>query len=246
VIGPVLAGVVMASLGSGWCFALNSLSFLALIYALQVIRVPAAERAQGELAGLAAGIRAVLSNRELGTIIGVIFFSSLFSGPLLTFIPVLARDVYGSGAGGFSLLLSVFGTGSLLGALGIASFDSTRVGLKTVLIAAFAMALSVLGISAVTALRVALPLVFIAGVAFISCNAIANTRLQAAVSDSLRGRAASLFVLAFRGALPLGNLMTGFTVDRFGVRPALLLNAFLALASLALVSLHGRAQARPT
>jgi predicted MFS family arabinose efflux permease len=244
VVGPVLAGVVMASLGSGWCFALNSLSFLALIYALHAIRMPEGGRAEGEQAGLVAGVRAVFSNRELGSLILIILFSSLFSGPLLTFIPVLARDVYHAGAGGFSFLLSVFGTGALLGAIAIASFETTAASLRAVLLSAAALALAVIGISVAATVTIATPLVFIAGVAFIGCNAIANTRLQAGVPDHLRGRAASLYVLAFRGSLPLGNLLTGLSVGHFGARPALILNGCLALSSLGLVALHGRGRAR--
>jgi MFS family permease len=240
IIGPALAGLVMAGLGIGWCFALNSFSFLALIFAVRAIEAPRHLPAKGEAASLRSGIRSILGDRDLATLILIIASTSLLCGPLLTFIPVLARDVHGSGPEGFSLLLSVFGLGALVGAVFIASADQGKLGVRTVLGCAFVLSTMVIGTSLAPSLAWAGVLLFAAGLAFIGCNAVANTLLQSRVGDELRGRAASLFVLSFRGALPIGNLISGLTVDRLGVSRALCLNGVLALLSLLLIARRDR------
>jgi predicted MFS family arabinose efflux permease len=238
VLGPVLAGIVMAGLGAGWCFALNAVSFLALIYAVHAIAIPRNVPAPRELSSLRSGIRAILGDRELAALLMTVSLSSMFSGPILTFIPVLARDVYGVGPGGFSTLLAIFGLGALAGAMGVARLGSGRNAFRSASVSAGLLALAVLAIAFVKTIVGASVLLWLGGVAFIGCNAIANTELQTRVPDHLRGRASSVFVLSFRGALPVGNLLTGLTVDRFGVSRALALNGFLALASVLAIAVH--------
>jgi predicted MFS family arabinose efflux permease len=246
VLGPAIAGVVMAGLGSGWCFALNALSFLALIYAVSVIRVAATERPKDAEISFRAGLKAIFGDRDLAALILVIFFSSLFSGPLLTFIPVIARDVYHVGASGFGALLSIFGLGALTGAILIASFNpGNQAGVKVVMAGAAGAALSIIATAYVPSIRLGAVLIFATGLFFIICNAVANTRLQSGVPDHLRGRAASLFILSFRGAMPLGNLISGVTVEKWGVSRALALNGALALLSLFAIALLLRKPSEP-
>ena len=239
IIGPILAGVTMASLGAVWCFGLNSISFLAFLAALYVVHIPFVRKS--ETLGstprppLLSGVKAIADNPKLLPVLLTVVVCGFFAGPMLTFIPVFAKDVYHVGAKGFSESLGAFGAGAMLGALLIASMDGTVLSSK--ILAAFS---GLLGISVVTlainpSFHASLFILFFAGVGFLGSNAIANTMLQRSATAEFRGRAASVYMLALRGSFPLGNLMTGVVVTHFGVRRALLVNGLCCISGLTVI-----------
>lgn len=213
IIGPVLAGLAFYKLGAAACFALNGVSFLAVIAALLALKRGALE-AGGEKTepfreSLKAGLRAVRDGNALRGLIGLAFVGSFCSMPLVTFLPVFAQKVFHRDAKGYATLLAAFGVGAVVGAVGIAGFGHVRrkgvlaVSMQAVfgaLMIAFAVSRNPL---------VSYAILFAAGMALMIVFAMFMTLVQANVEDRLRGRVVSVYSLAFRGAMPLGNLAAG-------------------------------------
>jgi MFS family permease len=252
ILGPAIAGVLMASVGVVACFALSAASYLPFIaIALWIlprgIRAPrTAEAHDGQ--GLLGGLKVVLAEPTLRSALLTVLATSLLCGPLLTFIPVLIRTDFNGTAGHFSTAVGAFGVGGLLGALvmlGIPpGLDRRRVS------AGLALGYGlVLVLIALQRAFWALPaLMLLAGAAMTVSNTAANALLQSTAPSNLLGRASSLFMLALRGGLALGSLLTGLAVEGLGIRHALLLNGILAVLTQLLIGgtwLRG-ARARPT
>jgi predicted MFS family arabinose efflux permease len=211
VVGPVLAGIAFYKLGAAACFGLNALSFLAPIAALLVLQrgggiVPPTE---GVLASLKTGLRAVQNTGPLRGLIVLSFVGSFCAMPLVTFLPVFARNVFHRDAKGYSVLLAAFGIGAILGAVSVAAFGNVRrKGILAVvmqmifgaLMAAFALSRAPL---------LSYTLLGLAGASLMVVFALFMTLVQANVENHLRGRVVSVYTLAFRGAMPLGNLVAG-------------------------------------
>jgi MFS family permease len=218
VIGPVLAGVAFYRLGAAGCFGLNALSFLAPIAALYALRrggPAAAPPSESVFASLKRGLAAVRDARSLRGLVVLSFVGSFCAMPLVTFLPVFARTVFHRDARGYSVLLAAFGIGAIVGAFGVAAFGNVRrkgalaVAMQMffgVLMAAFAM-------SRTPVLSYAL--LGLAGAALMVVFALFMTLVQSNVEDHMRGRVVSVYSLAFRGAMPLGNLVAGTLASAF-------------------------------
>lgn len=227
-IGPVIGGVLLASLGVAWCFGLNALSFVAMFVVL--LFVPSSPISDATvstnslMAQIREGFEAVFSRKELVAIITIVFGISFFGAPLLAFIAVLAKDALNVGAQGFSFALASFGLGAVLGAILVSSLQPHWIRPKTVVATASSLAVLISLVALSMSYALSLFLLFLSGFAFVSSNVIGNTILQTSVSDTLRGRAVSIYALAFRGGAPIGSLITGAMVEHFGVQIALATN----------------------
>ncbi len=229
VAGPMLAAVVMAALGAVFCFALNGLSFLAVMLSLLLIK--STFRPQKTEATMASqikeGIRFVLDKRSLRQLMLLGFVSTFCGVPLLTLLPVFVKNVYQMGEVTYSWMMSIAGAGAVVGALlfaGLAGF--TRRGLLTLW---SQLALAVL--TAVFAISshwiVASVFLFAAGTCLIGLFASITSLVQLATTDEMRGRVMSLFLLAFRGGMPAGDLTAGALADFFSPPVAILFLAIL-------------------
>jgi len=212
VIGPVLGGWTFYAFGAAVCFALNGLSFLAVIGALLALR-------RGALAGtpeggsvlesLRIGIRTVHSSKALRGLVGIAFLSSFCALPLVTFLPVFAKDVFGGDAKGYSYLLAAFGLGAVAGAIAVAGLSGVkhrgRVGVT--MLAVFGVLSIAFAASRILALSYVV--LFLAGAAMVTVFATFMTLVQTNVEEAMRGRVVSVYTLSFRGAMPLGNLAAG-------------------------------------
>jgi MFS family permease len=219
VIGPVLAGAAFATLGAAACFGLNGLSFFAVIFAILLLKrgAPTATASGSVLENLKAGLSAAHGDRRLRGLIGLAFAGSLCAFPLLTFLPVFAKDVFKGDVKIFATFLAVFGLGAVLGALGAAGLGHVKK--RGALAVAMQMAFGALmiGFALSRAKTLSFVLLFFAGAALMIVFAMFMTLVQTNVDDAMRGRVVSVYSLAFRGAMPLGNLVAGFLV---GVMPA--------------------------
>ncbi len=212
VIGPVLAGIAFYKLGAAACFGLNGLSFFAVIVALLLLKrgAPTGAASGSVLENLKAGLVAVRDARGLRGLIGLSFVGSFCAFPLVTFLPVFAKDVFGQDAKGYSALLAAFGIGAVCGAIGTAGFGHVkRRGALAVTMQMTFGALAV-GFALSRVPWVSYALLFGAGAAIVIVFAMFMTLVQQNVDDALRGRVVSVYSLAFRGAMPLGNLTAGF------------------------------------
>ena len=241
VIGPVLAGIAFYKLGAAACFGLNAVSFLAPIAALLVLQrgggiTPSTE---GVLASLKTGLRAVQNTGPLRGLIVLSFVGSFCAMPLVTFLPVFARNVFHRDAKGYSVLLAAFGVGAILGAISVAAFGNVKrkgilaVGMQMLfgaLMAGFALSRSIVASYALLAL---------AGASLMVVFALFMTLVQANVENHLRGRVVSVYTLAFRGAMPLGNLVAGALAGAFTAPRVLVANGAV-MVLMGLVTLASR------
>lgn len=235
ILGPALAGVLMASVGAVGAFAVSAASYVPFILVALWI-LPRAGAALPEAGGfdrrqLFAGVREIAREPALrGALLTVLVTSSLCA-PLITFCPVLVKNAFQGDVGHFSITVGAFGAGGLLGAIGLLTVDPNRD--RRPLASWFAAGFG--AIVALTALNPwfwGLPALFIlAGMSMTASNASANALLQASAPARIRGQTVSLFMLAMRGGISLGSLLTGVSVSLLGVREALLINGVLAVVA---------------
>ena len=240
-IGPVVAGLLLARLGAGACFAANALSFLAVIAALVRIDLqgPAPGGAHEGLGkSLSAGLRHVGQDPVLLVLTLLAAAGSFLAFPLITYLPVIAGDVLKTGAAGYSLLLSSFGVGAILGALATAQRGRAD-GRGRTLALAFGL-FSAATVGAVLSRRqdVALLLLPVAGASLVTAFSTVNSLVQENAPDAMRGRVLSIFGFAFRGGMPLGSLVAGALVAPLGAP------AVIAAYCVALVAVVGVTYAR--
>ncbi|HYT32603.1 MAG TPA: MFS transporter [Thermoanaerobaculia bacterium] len=235
VIGPVLAGIAFYKLGAAACFGLNGLSFLAVIVALLALKRGALDRPPGTpepfRESLKTGLRAVRDAKPLRGLIALSFVGSFCAMPLVTFLPVFAREVFHRDAKGYSVLLAAFGIGAVAGAVGIAGFVQ-RFPHKGVLAVAMQMTFGALTVGFALSRTPALSyaLLLLAGAALMIVFAMFMTLVQSNVDDRLRGRVVSVYSLAFRGAMPLGNLTAGVLASFLGAPRVLILDGAVLMA----------------
>ena len=238
VIGPVLAGIAFYRLGAAACFGLNALSFLAPVAALLALKRGGGTTPTREpvLQSLRAGLRAVRDDRSLRGLVGLAFVGSFCGLPLVTFLPVFARDVFHRDAKGYSVLLAAFGAGAIAGAIGVAGFGHVR--RKGILAVAMQMVFGALmaGFALSRTPLLSYALLALAGASLMVVFAMFMTLVQENVEDRLRGRVVSVYSLAFRGAMPLGNLAAGFLASLASV-PAVLIGNGIVLLTLGTIVL---------
>ena len=218
-IGPVIAGVLLARLGAGACFAANALSFLAVIVALLRVELrsaPSPAAPESLRRSLGAGLRHVATSPVLLVLTFLAAAGSFLAFPLVTYLPVIAGDVLKTGAAGYSLLLSSFGVGAILGALATAQRGPAPRRGRTLALAFCAYGASTLGAVLSRRQGVALLLLPIAGASLVTAFSTVNSLVQEKAPDAMRGRVLSIFGFAFRGGMPVGSLLAGALVAHLG------------------------------
>jgi predicted MFS family arabinose efflux permease len=228
-IGPVLGGVALAAFGAdakaldysgvALCFALNGASFLAVIVSLMLLRVRPAERAPAQHLrhDLGEGLKFVLHREALRSLTLISLSSTLFGLQFITFLPVFAERFLGTGAGGYSALLSISGAGSVVGSLVAAWLGEVKYKGRIVLMLQIAAGLMLTIFAVEPTMWLAYPLVFLASGCLVSTFSLTASLVQLLVSDNIRGRVMSVYFVAFRGGAPLGNLLTGSLAERFSL-----------------------------
>jgi MFS family permease len=244
IIGPALAGILMATVGAIGCFVVSAASYIPFI-AVALIILPRGKTAhsasdQFDPRHPYAGIGAIVRTPHLRDALLTTFFSGLLCGPLLTFCPVLVKNAFQGDAGQFSLSVSAFGLGGLIGAVGLLAVSTTldRRRLSSWFAAGFGLTLVMAALIPWFWSLVAL--LVLAGISMSVTNTSTNTIVQTAASAELRGQAISLYMLALRGSIALGSLATGLSVSWLGIREALLINGVLAILVQALIGRHWR------
>jgi MFS family permease len=218
-IGPVLAGVLLASLGAGACFAANALSFVAVIGALLLVRrapTPSSTVPESLRQSLGAGLGHVAASPPLLVLMFLAAAGSFLAFPLITYLPVIAGDVLKTGAAGYSWLLSSFGMGAILGALATAQRGRAEGRGRTLALAFGLYGASTLGAVLSRRQGIALVLLPVAGASLVTAFSTVNSLVQENAPDAMRGRVLSIFGLAFRGGMPVGSLLAGTLVAPFG------------------------------
>jgi len=221
-IGPLLAGLALSAWGSFWCFFLNALSFLPLIWVLGHLRDrqrrAGATLEQRMMAKLAEGFRYVRGERTVQLLLCVMMASSLCGYPLVTLMPIVARKLFTNDASGLGFLMGSFGAGTLIAALTLAIRMPPADRMPRVIAGATAVfGLAIAAIPFAHVMPVTLAILFVAGAAMVTGFALVNTSIQQRVPDDVRGRVMSMYTYSFFAFLPFGNLLGGVMAESVGL-----------------------------
>ncbi len=232
VIGPSLAGVLVATAGTGWAFVLNGVSYLPVIWAVWTLEPPRPVNAASAslFAHVHLGLRVVLEDRRLVGLLTLLAVPTFLGRPYLQLMPVFARDVLHTNASGYGALMGINGAGALTGALLVGSFGkgNQRGRLLFLINGAFAVALIAFALSQWVTLSAVL--LFLIGATQTLLMALTNTLIQLIVPDEFRGRVMALYTLIPMGFMPLGTMALGGIGELAGVPLTVAAAASLALA----------------
>jgi MFS family permease len=239
IIGPAIGALLMAYLGAGWCFLLNGLSFIAVIYGIMQIEAkPYVRKKQNQtsvLKEIGDGLKYIKTNKILMQSILLTTIMGIFAFNYSVLIPVFTKNVLMMQEKTYGFLMSALGVGSLIGALSV-SLKSKKGPKMTAMVRSIAVVSILLictGITKyyyITALSLA-----ITGVFNIMFSTTANSTLQMNSKDEYRGRVMSVYSLVFAGSTPIGNMFSGYTADKFGAGAAFILSGGVALFLLIIV-----------
>jgi MFS family permease len=218
-VGPSFAGLLIAAFGEVGCFAIDTLSYLAVIGSLLAMHVPVRELAKPTrrvFGDLRAGLSYAAKSDAIASILLLVALVSLTGAPYTMLMPVLASQTLGGGAYTLGFLMAAGGAGAVTGALWLASRPSV-LGLGNVMVVStlsFGVGLVLLSLS--RTLWISLPLLLVTGAGMMVTLASSNTLLQTIVDEDKRGRVMSLYTMAFFGMVPFGSLLAGWLATRVG------------------------------
>lgn len=241
-VGPAIAGLLVASVGEGICFILNAVSYLAVIVALAAMRITPGSHRQRErrhiLHELYEGFEYAFGFGPIRSILLLVALVSLMGMPYAVLVPVFAKEVLHGGAHTFGFLMTAAGCGALAGTLYLASRGSV-LGLGRVIVrATSAFALGVAAFSLSSSFTCSLLALAAAGFGAMTLVASCNTVLQTILEEDKRGRVMSFFTVSFMGMVPFGSLAAGALADVIGPRETLLIGAAFCLAGAVLFARH--------
>ena len=232
ILGPTIGGLAYATLGATWCFALNGISYLAVIVSLFMIHVKFVPPKSSEsiLKSMKEGIRFIRHRDGMSVLVILAFCTTLFGFSLNGFLPVFVRNVFHKGPETYTLLLVCSGAGSICGALAVAVSEKVKGQGRLTLLILIVLGLVTSGFALSRWLPLSCAFMFLAGAAVMASASFMLSLAQFITTDAMRGRVMSVYNLAFRAGIPLGGLVLGRLIPIFGVSTA------LAGAGLALVA----------
>ena len=247
VVGPALAGVAFRTLGLAGCFFANGLSFIAVIAALWMVRTEAhttpAHSVRDRRAlwsDLIEGFRYVRNRPRVSALLTLSAVNSLFGAPYFSMVPLYARDIFRLGETGLALMMGTSGAGAFLGALLVAYLGDFRRKGWFVLGGAVVFGVSIMGFALSSRLTMSLIFLFTLGFALVVSVAITNTLLQKLVTDRMRGRVMSMFLLSFMGTMPIGNIIAGAASNEFGPQYPLAIGGLVVTVAAAGVAIFNK------
>jgi MFS family permease len=233
VIGPGIAGLLVALLGEGWCFALNSVTYIAVVVSLMMMTVDAARPRPIEgspMEQIAQGFRFAWGTRPVRDILGLVGLISAVGMPYTVLMPIFADRILGGGPRGLGILMGATGIGALGGALFLASRSNVRGLGRWTAIAAAGFGASMIAFAFSPYFWLSAAFLVPTGAFMMLQNASANTMLQAMAPDHLRGRVIALYSMMLMGMAPLGSLFAGVAADTIGAPMAVALGGVVCLA----------------
>jgi len=233
-IGPSIAGVIIAAAGEGWCFAIDGVSYVAVIVALLMMRIARVAPSSGRgraLQQFKEGFTYAFGFAPIRAVILLLAIVSLVGVPYTVLMPIFAASVFQGGPHTLGLLMTASGCGALAGALWLAA-RKTVVGLGRVIpIATALFGAGLIAFSFSRVLWLAVPSLVVAGFGFMVQMASSNTILQTIVDDEKRGRVMSFYMMAFLGTAPFGSLIAGSLSSRIGAPHTLLIGGICCIAA---------------
>ncbi len=245
VFGPAIAGLLILLVGTGWCFAINGASFVAVIIGLSLMRDaemyprPRAPRARGQIR---EGVRYAWSSPVLRSTLVLVLIVGLFTLNFQVFLPLMAKEVFHGGAGMVGLFSAMQGAGALVASLVLARRRTFTPGLLAV--CTTACGASLIGMALAPWLWLELALVAASGAGFIAMMLTANATLQLNSEPHTRGRVMALYVMMFGGTTPFGAPLLGYISDHLGARSGTAVAGAAALVAAVLLPVVRRAAER--
>ncbi|MFZ0804599.1 MAG: MFS transporter [Candidatus Sulfotelmatobacter sp.] len=235
-VGPALAGITLARFGEKWCFGLNALSFLAPIISLSMIsaRFLPVKSTESMVGSLKQGIRFLRQQGSMEALIVLAFLMTFLSMPMRTYIPVFVKDIFRRGPETYGNLLSLMGVGSIIGSLAVAGKGNISNKGRFALVMLICLGIGISGFSLSKFLPFSYAMLVVVGASMMAVFATVTSLVQLIVTNEMRGRVMSVYNCAFRGGMPMGNLVSGWLVPMFTVPIVLGVNGFL----LVLVALY--------
>lgn len=231
VIGPILGGLALTNWGAAWCFGLNGLSFVAVVFSLLKLRIDfkAGAVATSILTSMKEGFGFIRKQGAMQGLIAIAFCMTLFAFPMLTFFPVFAKEVFFGGPKVLTLLLSISGVGSVVGSLCVAATGNIRHKGMVALFSLVVLGGCIGGFGASRNLLLSCVIVFINGSMLMVAFSMISSLVQLITANEMRGRVMSVYNLAFRGGMPLGSLATGYLVRFYPAPAVIMVNGFLLM-----------------
>jgi len=216
-VGPALAGQALAKLGETWCFGLNAVSFLAPIISLSLItaRFLPQKTTESVFTSLKEGIKFVRRQPSMEALIILAFFMTGLSMPMRTYFPVFVKDIFHRGPETYGNLLALMGLGSICGSLGVAWLGNIKKKGRLALTALMSLGVGISGFALSKWLPLSGVMLVLAGASMMAVFANVNSLVQLITTNEMRGRVMSVYNFAFRGGMPMGNLLSGWLVPIF-------------------------------
>lgn len=240
IIGPVLAGILIAIIGMSGCFYVNAISFIPMVAALILIRInnkSFGNKNNNPIKDLFAGLAAIKNNRVILILIIMVGISSLFGVSYIILMPVFANDILKAGVKGLGFLMSFSGIGALVGALTLATLGDFKYKGRFLVISTLIFSFSLILLSLSKDYKLSFISLVLVGASSVTAIALINTILQGIVSDEIRGRVMSAFMFTFAGFMPFGNLLSGSIAHAWGVSQALMINGIVCAASFVVINI---------
>jgi MFS family permease len=230
-VGPALAGQALARLGEKWCFGLNALSFLAPILSLSIIhaRFQPLKTTESMFTSLKQGIQFARKQSSMEALIVLAFCMTFLSMPMRTYLPVFVKDIFHRGPETYGNLLALMGLGSICGSLTIAGAGNIRKKGRVALGALICLGAGISGFALSKSLPMSEAFLVLVGASMMAVFATVNSLVQLITTNEMRGRVMSVYNFAFRGGMPMGNLLSGWLVPVFSAPLVLSLNGFLLI-----------------
>ena len=236
-IGPSIAGILIATLGDGWCFAINCLSYLAVIISLlrmKIIKIPVKKSQTNVIGQLKEGFKYTFGFKPIKYLILLLAIVSLMGTPLTLLAPVFAKDFLHGDASTFGFLMSAYGTGALVGAIYLLNKKNVLGLGKLIALAVLIFGGGMIAFSLSRYLWLSIVIMMLAGMGMMLNVASTNTMLQTLTEENKRGRVMSFYAMAFRGMSPFGSLIGGSLAGLIGAPLTLILGGAGCLAAVSI------------
>jgi MFS family permease len=230
-VGPSLAGLVIAATGEGWCFLIDGISYVAVIASLVAMRVrpQAVRKSASAVDELRAGWSYVTEFLPVRTILLLFAVVSLMGMPFVVLMPIFAAQVLHGGPHTLGFLMGAMGVGALVSALSLAARKSVRGLIGMIPVASLVFGLGLIGFGLSHNFWLSMAMAFVAGMGMMQGMAASNTVIQTLVSEEMRGRVMSYYTVAFVGMAPFGSLLAGAMAHRLGAPLTVMLNGTVVM-----------------
>lgn len=233
-VGPSIAGILIALTGEGICFLINAVSFIFVIASLMMMKLPPqniADKSQNIISHFKEGYKYTFGFRPIRDVILLLFVINLFAMPFQVLMPVIAKQYLKGSSDTFGILMAATGIGALTGAIYLASRKNALGLAKMIYKAITVFGLGLILFSFSTNIVLSVCLMIITGLGMMLGTASANTVIQILADDDKRGRVMSFYSLAFLGTAPIGSLLSGWLADVIGAANAIMLGGIVILTA---------------